>query len=450
MNAYTAFKPLLLAEDDGPRLADADYRRFILGAVVEPGIRLLLHRHGRVTPPDWPWIDTKFNPNTGAEVPNYGVLYAWFLGRGTEALAAHLAVLDTLEGLTAAEKSAARELFSRLVDSMAATIVTIAGRNRGRVPFRVNRELLAVDAQGRPEPVDPGQAGAGDVFCAKGLLATGAAASVSAGVDMLLAAAAKIRQNRYGSEQFSKPSPHVGHGMRMLVQGAVGLAARAPLAPAARQQVFDCAAEFAGDVLHRHWDAAAGLFAETTDRQTGTRQELLDPGHAIEFAGLGLSAARCLRADPAAAARHAPMLAEARREMPRILSSAFATGWNRRHPGLLKAVHNRSGAPIIDQMPWWNLPETMRTAAYAAAGAADADERDSYRAILIRCHNTYFTQYPNRNYFLFPYQTLDGATGRILDVAPAVPEGDPLYHANLSLLEMLDVLGSMDDSPRNP
>lgn len=441
MHDYTAFKPLLLAEDDAPRLASAAYRRFILAAVVEPGIRLLLHRHGHVTPPDWPYIDTKFNPNTGAETPNYRVLYAWFLGRGTEALAAHLAVLETLEGLTDAEKAAARELFARLIDRMAATIVEIAGRNRGRVPFRVNRDLLGIDERGRPEPANPEQAGAGDVFCAKGLLAAGTAASVRAGVDMLLAAVAKIRQDRFGSEQFSKPSPYVGQGMRMLLQGAVSLAARPALAPAARQQVFDCAAEFAGDVLHRHWDAAAGVFAENTDRRTGARQELLDPGHAIEFAGLGLSAARCLQADAAAAARHAGLLAEARREMPRILSSAFATGWNRRHPGLLKAVHNRTGAPIIDQMPWWNLPETMRAAAYAAAGAVDEGERDRHGAILIRCHNTYFTHYPNRNYFLFPYQTLDGATGRVLDVAPAVPEGDPLYHANLSLLEMLDVLG---------
>jgi mannose/cellobiose epimerase-like protein (N-acyl-D-glucosamine 2-epimerase family) len=228
--------------------------------------------------------------------------------------------------------------------------------------------------------------------------------------------------------------------MRMLMQGAVSLAARQALAPAARQQVFDCAAEFAGDVLHRHWDAATGVFAENIDRRTGARQELLDPGHAIEFAGLGLSAARSMQADPAAAARHAGLLAEARREMPRILTSAFATGWNRRHPGLLKKAHNRTAAPIIDQMPWWNLPETMRAAAYAAAGAAGEVEKKRYHAILIRCHNAYFTQYPNRNYFLFPYQTLDGATGRVLDVAPAVPEGDPLYHANLSLLEMLDVL----------
>ncbi len=62
------------------------------------------------------------------------------------------------------------------------------------------------------------------------------------------------------------------------------------------------------------------------------------------------------------------------------------------------------------------------------------------RGVLCRCHNAYFSQYPNCANMLFPFQTISGATGQVVDKAPAVPEGDPLYHTNLALLEMLEVV----------
>jgi hypothetical protein len=52
----------------------------------------------------------------------------------------------------------------------------------------------------------------------------------------------------------------------------------------------------------------------------------------------------------------------------------------------------------------------------------------------------YFAHYPNRANLLFPFQTRDGATGQVVDIVPAVPEGDPLYHANGAFLDLLDAL----------
>ena len=126
--------------------------------------------------------------------------------------------------------------------------------------------------------------------------------------------------------------------------------------------------------------------------------------------------------------------------MPRLLIKDIELGWNARHPGLFKAVDNRTGVPINDDLPWWNLPEAMRAAVRACELAADDPQRAQLLEIVRKCHNAYFANYPNRDKMLFPYQTISGATGEVIDVVPAVPEGDPLYHTNLALLDMLDVL----------
>jgi mannose/cellobiose epimerase-like protein (N-acyl-D-glucosamine 2-epimerase family) len=115
-------------------------------------------------------------------------------------------------------------------------------------------------------------------------------------------------------------------------------------------------------------------------------------------------------------------------------------GFNRKHPGLYKAVDTKTGKVINDDMPWWNLPETMRAAILAYEVAADDKVGRQCLEMLRICHNAYFAHYLNRDNMLFAYQTISGATGKVADKVPAVPEGDPLYHTNLALLEMLEVL----------
>ncbi len=200
-------------------------------------------------------------------------------------------------------------------------------------------------------------------------------------------------------------------------------------------------AEFMQYILDRHVDPASGTFAEYLDPATGRRFGFLDPGHANEFVGLGLGAVEAMQAERGwlnDARRQ--LIARAKAEMPRILLRACQAGWNHTHHGLHKGVDAATGAVVIDDMPWWNLPETMRAAVRACEVAPDEPTRAQCLEWFRLAHNAYFEHYPNRHMMLFPYQTRSGATGQVVDRVPAVPEGDPLYHTNLSLLDMLAVI----------
>jgi len=439
---YRDYKPLVLPSGVSvDRLKTDDYERFIHSSTTEPGVRLLLARD-RLNP-DWPYVDTKFNPNTGKDLPpdSYKVIYCWFLGRGSEAMAGHLPILDSLEGLRGDEKDDARRLFARLLENMTRAIGRVTEANRGRCVFRANRDFKAIDEKGRTIAADVNVRSAGDTFCAKGLVAEGSPAHVARGVKMLLESAPFIRGGAYGSDQGVDIAGKIGQGAKMLMQAAAELVCRKTDDRAMRHGILDRVAEFMQFVLDKHWDSGCGVFAEYLDAASGRALGYLDPGHANEFVGLGLSAVEAMEGEESWLNESRRRLIErARKEMPRILINCTRIGWNSTHHGLHKAVDNASGAVIDDDMPWWNLPETMRAAVRAVAVSQDDGLRRQCLDCFRLCHNAYFEHYLNRDKMLFPFQTRSGATGLVVDKVPAVPEGDPLYHTNLSLLDMLEVL----------
>lgn len=435
---YQSWKPLLLGQVTATTLKSEAYRHFIQNTVLAPGCRLLLKRHHQH--PEWPYVETKFNPNTGLDLPPeaYNIVYAWFLGRGSEALDDHLRYLDQMDVLALTERNQVREVFSKWIETMTDTIVSLVEANHGRLPFRVTRAGLAVDVQGNPVQVNAQVAGAGDVFGLKGLLSSSDQAKHEFSRVMLKRAVELIRQERVENEQIGA-RPGRGQGMRMLLQGVGMCAARKALTAEARYEAFSAAAACMTDVLEAFYDPETAVFSEFVDVETGARGTYLDPGHANEFVGLGLGMIEALSSSEWAEA-YQGLIERARRELPRILLKASDLGFNTRFPGLFKAVDNRDGTPLNTDMPWWNLPETMRAAVRACAVVDSDSERKACLDLYGRCHNAYFSQYLNRANGLFPVQTINGMTGRIADVVPAVPEGDPLYHANSAFLDLLDVV----------
>jgi hypothetical protein len=85
----------------------------------------------------------------------------------------------------------------------------------------------------------------------------------------------------------------------------------------------------------------------------------------------------------------------------------------------------------------------MRAAVRAAAVVNDKTLRGKLLDIARVSSNDYFTHYLNPDNGLFPFQTRSGKTGEVINVAPAIPEGDPLYHTNLSVMDMVAVIKGM-------
>ena len=87
---------------------------------------------------------------------------------------------------------------------------------------------------------------------------------------------------------------------------------------------------------------------------------------------------------------------------------------------------------INSDMPWWSLPETIR----AAVLSEKFCNMDNSR-IITQCTGAFKKSFVNPQQHYFAYQTCD-KSGQPVRVIPAVPDLDPGYHTNLSLLDVLD------------
>lgn len=434
------YSPLILADPTFELLESDAYRHFLCKYGLETGVRLVLHRHARRE--DWPYIDTKFNPNTGSDLPaeSYEVIYPWLLGRGMEALVVHLESLDMLD-LSSSEKEFAKKVFPKLIDSTTDAILEMFSRYNGRCPFRIGRSFEMKSLNGSQEAPDPGRSGAGDIFCAKALLLSASPVARQKGVETLDRIAGHVKQGLFCLEP-AKEKPcgqsQCGH---MLFLAVPALIAPPDFDEHARDCLFRHSCQLLEIVLDRHIDPATRLFSEYVG-QTGRRSEYLDPGHCAELVGLGLSAIYAMEIDGTGMSlERSRLFARAKLLLPEILIGAIKAGFNEQQEGIFKAVNNRTGKILDDDMPWWNLPETMRAALFSAKATACPDTRRKCLAIYAKCHNAYFRHYLNPGMMFFPFQTRSGKSGEVLDCAPAVPEGDPLYHSNVSFLGILSRLG---------
>ncbi len=433
LTSFGDYEPLILRAPSLESLQHETYGRFLRNSVLEPGVRLVLLRHGRN--PSWPYIDTKFNPNTGIDLPmsSYDVIYSWFLGRGAESLVLHLEALDSFE-LTEGEREEAERLFPQLIARTTETIMALTRLYRGRCPFRVNKDLRLASAE---EPA-PDATGAGDLFCARALLLSRNEEQRKTGAAMLERVASRIELGLFDLEGARVPAQGQSQCMHMLFQAVPRLLVGRSECEPYRENLFQRSCQFIQYVLDKHYDPITRRFSEFIDPRTGERSEVLDPGHCTEFVGLGLSAIYAMeKVGTGMTPQRKKLFFRAKKIMPEMLLAAVEVGFKTAQEGMVKAVNNRTGEVIDSTMPWWNLPETMRAALFAALIADNETIQRECLAIFGKCHNAYFGKYLNRKNMLFPHQTRCGRTGEVLDTAPSVPEGDPLYHSNLCFLDIL-------------
>jgi len=414
--------------------------------LIKTSLKAILDRY--FGNPEYKFIDTKFSLITGEDFDldptpalafrRRDYVYGWIQGRGLEALAGHLDFVPE-------ERTRILRLLSEVIDSM-----ETLRRRAGRVWFimRPDGTPLGVKnfSQLMPATLPVHGATYSDLFYYKGLFA---AASALGNANLKDLAAKEFFQTVTAiancdfltDQQPFDPANPVAHNPDRHLQGPRMIALGGLANLMAHDESFDwarIAADFITHVLERHVCHANGLvewgFMEAVT-PAGTPfkingKVLGDPGHAGEFVGLAL---KCLRQRKFG--ESFPELAKRmREELPQILEVNFRLGFSAEAGGICKSVDLATGEKMNSDMPWWNLPETMRAAAFAGNGE-----------ILEECDRAFRENFVNEKVHMMAYQNRN-ALGQVVETIPATPDADPGYHTNLS---MIDVLAHPIFRPKN-
>jgi hypothetical protein len=447
---------------DAPATADLRAAAADYAAIAERMMEVIITRsEGN---PEYPFIDTKLDLITGRDfavddpIRGRRAIYGWIQGRGLEALAGH--------GRWWERRGEAAELVPRmrtLAAAMLAQLQRMRAVNAGHLSFFMTPEgtPFRLDDTGQPQTFVMTAAhpyGTSDLFCAKGMFAAARwledEAACAEAVSYMYAVDEAIRARTFRSDQISldpknRAEPRAGyhtHGAAMIQLGAWALltSAKTDGAVAGGLRLIDYELTQHTNVDGRWAHLQPDDLWEAVDDEGQPYMEpdgviLSDPGHALEFVGLALKFINA--AEPVASAAQRRRLADARSHMSRLLVRNFNNGYLPGPQGISKAFDLVSRRQLNTDMPWWNLPETIRAAAFCLAAAHDDAERARCLRVLRDCHNA-FREFVRPDLHLMAYQTRDEC-GLPVAVIPATADADPGYHTGLSLLDAIDVIERM-------
>ena len=459
----SAWKPVLITEptDEGIRATCVSHETMLV-AVLDA----ILERYE--SDPGYPFIDTKLNLITGEDFDpgddpeldfkSKRVVFGWIQGRGLEALAGHADWLPECSILTGQQIRDRVDRLHRIIGGVLDTMETLRGRSHGRVPFMMSTDgqPLGISEDGRLEPIDlePDVKSFGDMFYAKGLYAAALTLGVEQKVieaetcfrdvaDRIEAGGFVTDQQPFDPKNKVRPVPGRTHqGPRMIGLFGISLIAGAT----GSEEWMDRGSRFIRHILDHHVvrDPSDTLeicdFVEAVGEAGKPWLEpdgaiLCDPGHALECVG---AMARFLKvARDHDTDRVPPSLFErCSRILPAVLVHVFDLAWNSTGDGLCKSYNLVARRPHNDDMPWWNLPETIRAAALLLHLFPGMEHAPAVRSVLAKCSNAFLASYVNPDVHLMAYQTRN-AQGQPIDVIPATPDADPGYHTGLAIIDFL-------------
>jgi len=424
--------------------------------------------------PEYHFIDTKLSMLTGEDFPvladqtrdfkSRTAIYAWIQGRGLEALVGHARWLDRCSVLSDAEKTERRERLRRMIAEVFEQMESIRAKNHGRLFFTMTPEgePFALDETGRRRPIrlKGRSCGFSDLFYAKGMLAAASFLKREEKIDeakrCFRSVLSDIRQERFADVQISFDRKNVRRaapgrfpqGPRMIAIGGCALFAEL----SDEDEWFEVGETLIRGLTEEHLNTGQFDELEPYDyfehrdadgepwKENG--QVLSDPGHSLEFVGLAAKFLLLLETRDQKTTSQTDLLERCRALLPKVFVRNFRNGFNERIGGICKSFDLISRTPINDDMPWWNLPETMRAAAELLILCPNAEERADIVRALVACSNGFMTRFVNPDAHLMAYQTINAA-GKPVDVIPATPDADPGYHTGLSLIDMLDCFAKL-------
>lgn len=435
-----------------------DYRAMLLAVMAA-----IADRYERT--PGYPFIDTKLDLITGedfdADDPLKGpdAVSGWIQGRGLESLAGHCRWMRR-HNLNAE----LRRRLERIAADVLAALLDIRARNAGHLSFFMSPRgnPFAPDGEGGIRTLKFSEAssyGFSDLFSAKGMVAAarylGLRDAETEAMEYCRRVDDAIHEGRFSTDQISldpknpagpRPGRHP-HGAYMIQIGAAALLAEHGVCDGVEMGLrlirheLQTYVNLDGRVPRlREYD-----FWEAVDDDGRPFEEngrvLSDPGHVLEFIGLTLKFTSAVRKNGLADADQSEEIDGVESIMPDLLSHTFAGGFQPVPGGICKMFDLVSRTPANTDMPWWNLPETLRAAAYCFSIARTGAHRKNALGVFSACHNAFTRHYVRPDLHLMAYQTRD-ESGRVAPVIPATADADPGYHTGLSIIDVLDVLES--------
>ena len=448
---------------EAPAIADLDGAVADYEAICCANIRAVVERferHGG----GYPFVDTKLDLRTGADFPADDVVrgrdtvYGWIQGRGLEALAGHALWADRH---ASAELQALAPRLREMAAAVLDSVRRLRERNEGHLLFFMEPDgaPFVIGAAGDREPVSVTAAtpsGYSDLFGAKGLYAgarlLGDAAAEVEAIDWMARVSADIWSGAFASDQQpldptnpieTTPGRHP-HGPYMIHLGACALGAAADRAEAIDEGLRLIAHELGthANLGRRLPDLHEGDFWEFVGDDGLPQRDadgslLCDPGHALEFVGLALKFAAAAQPHATPAQRQA--LADVLPSLFTVLRQVFRFGFQAGPGGICKAYDLVGRQPLHTDMPWWNLPETIRSAALCWQADGDAAHQRECLRIWAACHNAFVEHYLRPDVHLMAVQTR-AADGSVSPAIPATADADPGYHTGLSLLDVIALM----------
>jgi mannose/cellobiose epimerase-like protein (N-acyl-D-glucosamine 2-epimerase family) len=417
--------------------------------------------------PAYPFVNTKLNLITGQDfddddpVRGTNAVYGWIQGRALEALAGHARWLAFQPGH--------EKLVEQLETTMSQVLTQLRAmreKNSGHLSFLMHPDgtPFKLDREGQPTPLDEqdGQPyGFGDLFSSKGMYAAarylGDEDAILEAREYIDAVEESIWDNTFRSDQISLDpknpvEPKTGYhpqGPFMIQIGSVALLAEAghPTAIERGLALIEHELGSYANLEERVRGLEEGDFWEGVGEDGNPYRDeagvlLSDPGHSLEFVGLAMKFIRAAEAAGFADEDQRERLAEVRDVLPIVLGRNFANGYVENPGGISKAFDLATRKHLNTDMPWWNLPETLRSAAYCLSYSEDETERAMCLRVFRDCHNA-FLKFVRPDLHLMAYQTRN-ASGEPVDVIPATADADPGYHTGLSLIDTIAVVESLE------
>ena len=453
-----------------PDISDFRALREPYTAMIVAQFRAILDRSE--AGPLYPWIDTRLDLITGADLPpadprfGPGLVSGWVQGRGLEGLATFGAWLGAWAG--SPEVDALLGRVRRLTAALLAQFRAARAQYGGHLYFTMLPDgmPITVDERQRQLRVAMGPDAPhnySDLFAAKGMLAGAHFLGSEVALDEARAYCHAVYEDilklRFRTDQpqpaglasVVSPAGGFAHGPHMIALGmATHFARQVPGLASAEMGL-----RLARRVLYAHanlagrWpalqpnDLVEFITAAGEPHVDEAGRVIADPGHALEFVGLFLKFCAVVRQGGSIAPEQLGEMAHLERLMLPILLRAFDNGFQPSLGGIRKSLDLVTRRAIDDTMPWWSLPETIRAGLAAAAISSTVEDRAACLGIAARCHNAFVENYVRPDIHLMAIKLRDGV-GRVSPVTPAYPDADPGYHTALSLIDALESMGVLE------